>query len=108
MEPDATVLEPLHSGLSTVEESALRSQNKACGIPIIGNETIHRSTAPSLMLLQQHMEGIELRELISQLSDTQSCMMDILQALIEPHSGGNLNSLQMNLIWQGWIALTRL
>ena len=101
MEPDATVLEPSHSGLSTVEESALRSQNKAHGIPIIGNGLIsnikdndNRSTAPSLTLPQQYMEGIELRELINQLSDTQSSMMGILQSLIEPYSGGNLNSLQ--------------
>ena len=102
-EPDqaeSTGLEPLHLGLSTVENSALKSQNKARDAPVIGNVPISNSlgssepaTAPSLTLLQQHMEVSELRKLVEQLSNTQSSMMDFLQSMIESHSGENLNSL---------------
>ena len=101
MEPEATGVEPSHSGLSTVEDSALNSRNEARDIPIIGNEPIpnirdnnSQSTVPPLTLPHQHMGVPELRELIGQLSDTQSSMMGILQSLIENHSGGNLNSSQ--------------
>jgi len=101
MESEATVMEPSHSGLSTVEDSALNSRNEVRGVSSIGSEPIsnirddtEESTVPPLMLLQQHMGVPELRELIGQLSDTQSSMMAILQSLIEPHSGRNLNSLQ--------------
>ena len=93
-EPDqaeSTGLEPLHLGLSTVENSALKSQNKTRDVPIIGSS--EPATAPSLTLLQQHMEVSELRKLVEQLSNTQSSMMDFLQSMIEPHSGENLNSL---------------
>ena len=100
MEPEATVMEPSHSGLSTVEDSTLNSRNEVRGISSIGSEPIsnirddrEESTVPPLTLLQQHMGVPELRELIGQLSDTQSSMMEILQSLIEPHSGRNLNSL---------------
>ena len=98
---ETIVLEPLHLGLSTVENSALNSQNEARDAPVIGNVPISNSlgssepaTAPSLMLPQQHMEVSELRKLVEQLSNTQSSMMDFLQSMIEPHSGENLNSLQ--------------
>jgi hypothetical protein len=94
------VSESSHSGPYTTEESALNSCHKACGNVSIGNEPISNiradnngSAAPTLMLLQQHMEGPDLRELIGQLSDNQSSMMGILQSLIETNSGGNLNSL---------------
>ena len=40
MEPEATVMEPSHSGLSTVEDSALNSQNEVRGISSIGSEPI--------------------------------------------------------------------
>ena len=102
-EPDqaeSTGLEPLHLGLSTIENSALNSQNEARDAPVIGNVPISNSlgssepvTAPSLTLLQQHMEVSELRKLVEQLSNTQSSMMDFLQSMIEPHLGENLNSL---------------
>ena len=103
MEPEATVMESPHSGLSTLEDSALNSQNEVRGISSIGSEPIsnirddrEESTVPPLMLPQQHMGVPELRELIGQLSDTQSSMMEILQSLIEPHSGRNLNSLHFH------------
>ena len=102
MESEATVMEPSHSGLSTVEDSALNSQNEVRGVSSIGSDPIsnirddtEESTVPPLTLLQQHMEGPNLRELIGQLSDNQSSMMGILQSLIETNSGGNLNSLYL-------------
>jgi len=94
------VSESSHSGPYTTEESALNSHHKARSNVSIGNEPIsniradsHGSAAPTLTLLQQHMEGPDLRELIGQLSDNQSSMMGILQSLIETNSGENLNSL---------------
>ena len=104
-EPDqdeSTGLEPFHLGLSTIENSALKSQNEARDAPVIGNVPISNSlgssepaTAPSLTLPQQHMEVPGLRKLVEQLSNTQSSMMDFLQSMIEPHSGENLNSLHL-------------
>ena len=100
MEPETTGVDPSHSGLSTVEESALSSRNLVASIPDIGNEPIsnirddtRESAVPPLTLPHQHMGDPELRKLIGQLSDTQSSMMEILQSMIEPHSGENLNSL---------------
>ena len=51
------------------------------------------SSVPPQTLLQQQMEGPELRELVVQLSENQSSILAILQSLTETHSGGNLNSL---------------
>ena len=45
------------------------------------------------MLPQLLIGDHELRKLIGQLSDTQSFMMEILQSMIETHSGKNRNSL---------------
>ena len=56
------------------------------------------SSVPPQTLLQQQMEGPELRELVIQLSENQSSILAILQSLTETHSGGNLNSLQRCLI----------
>ena len=50
-------------------------------------------TAPTLTLLQQHMDVLELRELVLKLSDNQASMMDYLQSLIEPHPEESLDSL---------------
>jgi hypothetical protein len=51
-------------------------------------------TAPTLTLLQQHMDVSELREMVLKLSDNQASMMDYLQSLIEPHPEESLDSLQ--------------
>ena len=52
------------------------------------------SSVPPQTLLHQQMVDPELRELIGQLSESQSSILAILQSLTEPHSGENLNSLQ--------------
>ena len=94
------VSESSHSVPYITEKSALNSHHEARSNVSIGNEPIsnirddtEESTVPPLTLLQQHMEGPNLRELIGQLSDNQSSMMGILQSLIETNSGGNLNYL---------------
>ena len=51
------------------------------------------SSVPPQTLLHQQMVDPELRELITQLSESQSSILAILQSLTEPHSGENLNSL---------------
>ena len=58
----------------------------------IPNEPVglNLGSAPPLMLLQ-HMDMLELRELVSKLSDNQASMMDFLQSLIEPHPDRNLD-----------------
>ena len=82
---------------STEQDSALNNQrfdrdiSASRNVPI---STIENSTSvPPQMLLQQHMGDPELRELIIQLSESQSSILAILQSLTEPHSGENLNSL---------------
>ena len=44
------------------------------------------------MLPQQHTEVSELIKMVEHLSDTQSSMIDLIQSMIENHSGENLNS----------------
>ena len=50
MEPEATVMEPSHSGLSTVEDTALNSRNEVRVISYIGNGlTSNRRDATDLV-----------------------------------------------------------
>ena len=74
------------------DQNVLRSDNDIGDVPI-PNEPIglNPGSAPPLMLLQQHMDVSELRELVSKLSDNQTSMMDFLQSLIEPHPDRNLD-----------------
>ena len=82
---------------STEQDSALNNQrfdrdiSASRNVPI---STIENSTSvPPQTLPQQQMGDPELRELIIQLSESQSSILAILQSLTEPHSGENLNSL---------------
>ena len=57
-------------------QNVLRSNNDIGDVPI-PNESVglNPGSAPPLMLLQQHMDVSELRELVSKLSDNQASMM---------------------------------
>ena len=77
---------------SLSDQKVVRSNNDIGDVPI-PNEPVglNLGSAPPLMLLQQHMDVSELRELVSKLSDNQASMMDFLQSLIEPHPDRNLD-----------------
>ena len=93
---------PPQDGLSTVEVRALEDQNAPRNISDIGDVPIPNvpiglplGSAPPLMLLQQHMDVSELRELVYKLSDNQASMLDYLQSMIEPHPDRDLDSLHL-------------
>ena len=69
-----------------------RNNNDIGDVPI-PNEPVglNLGSAPPLILLQQHMDVSELKELVSKLFDNQASMMDFLQSLIEPHPDRNLD-----------------